>query len=250
MSQAGTGSDDLSVPRPWSVPALAPFAELRRAADVAWDVVVVGCGNAALVAALAASRSARRVLVLERAPRHLRGGNTRHTRNIRCAHDEGDDFTPGRYSVEELISDLEGVGRGPLNPALARLAALESQTIPAWMEQHGVRWQHSLAGTLSLSRTNRFFLGGGTALVNHYARVAEAKPDSTDRRSMGGLMGQGGGLSASGRRAGSGGRVRHLLVDSFARCRGVRRACSPDPRGARSVGQEVRLRGHGRRRRQ
>jgi tricarballylate dehydrogenase len=55
------------------------------------------------------------------------------------------------------------------------LAALESQTIPAWMEQHGVRWQHSLAGTLGLRRTNRFFLGGGTALVNHYARVAEAK---------------------------------------------------------------------------
>ncbi len=51
----------------------------------AYDVIVVGGGNAALCAALAARRHVSRVLLLERAPVHMRGGNTRHTRNVRCA---------------------------------------------------------------------------------------------------------------------------------------------------------------------
>ena len=48
----------------------------------------------------------------------------------------------------------------------------ESETVPAWMSAHGVRWQQPLAGTLHLGRTNRFFLGGGKALVNTYHRTA------------------------------------------------------------------------------
>jgi tricarballylate dehydrogenase len=150
----------------------ASTSELHRLAARPWDVVVVGSGNAALVAAISARQIARRVLVLERAPRHLRGGNSRHTRNIRCAHDRGDTFTPGTYSVEELCSDLQVVG-GADSPTLARFAAEESRTIPQWMAEHGVRWQPALTGTLNLSRTNRFFLGGGTALINHYVRTAE-----------------------------------------------------------------------------
>lgn len=41
------------------------------------------------------------------------------------------------------------------------------------MEEHGVRFQPSLSGTLSLARTNAFFLGGGKGLVNAYYRTAE-----------------------------------------------------------------------------
>jgi len=40
------------------------------------------------------------------------------------------------------------------------------------MRKHGVRFQPSLAGTLHLSRTNAFFMGGGKALVNAYYRSA------------------------------------------------------------------------------
>jgi tricarballylate dehydrogenase len=146
---------------------------LDRLARLTWDVVVVGGGNAALVAALSASRRAERVLLLERAPRHLRGGNTRHTRDIRYAHDGGDAYTTGVYREEELLDDLRRVGRGPVNPDLARLAVAESKTLPTWMEAQGVRWQHPLRGTLNLGRTNRFFLGGGKALVNRYYLTAE-----------------------------------------------------------------------------
>jgi tricarballylate dehydrogenase len=51
------------------------------------DVLVAGGGNAALCAAIAARRLGAHVLVLEAAPKFYRGGNTRHTRNMRCAHD-------------------------------------------------------------------------------------------------------------------------------------------------------------------
>jgi len=51
------------------------------------DVVVVGGGNAAMCAAVAAARAGASVLVVEAAAKFYRGGNTRHTRNIRCAHD-------------------------------------------------------------------------------------------------------------------------------------------------------------------
>ncbi|MDB5599821.1 MAG: tricarballylate dehydrogenase, partial [Xanthobacteraceae bacterium] len=49
--------------------------------DKNYDVLVVGGGNAALCAAIAARRDGASVLVLEGAPKFYRGGNTRHTRN-------------------------------------------------------------------------------------------------------------------------------------------------------------------------
>ena len=61
---------------------------------------------------------------------------------------------------------------GPENLELAKLAIRESSTLPAWMSAHGVHWQQPLAGTLHLGRTNRWFLGGGKALLNAYYRTA------------------------------------------------------------------------------
>jgi tricarballylate dehydrogenase len=45
--------------------------------------------------------------------------------------------------------------------------------MPEWMSEHGIRWQQPLSGTLHLGRTNRFFLGGGKALINTYHRTAQ-----------------------------------------------------------------------------
>ena len=41
------------------------------------------------------------------------------------------------------------------------------------MSRHGVHWQQPLAGTLHLGRTNRWFLGGGKALLNTYYQTAQ-----------------------------------------------------------------------------
>jgi len=137
-----------------------------------YDVIVIGGGNAALCAALSARHRARRVLLLERAPLHMRGGNTRHTRNVRCAHVPGDPYLSGEYTEQEFLDDLSRVGGGRVNLELARYVIRESRTLPAWMTEHGVSWQQPLAGTLQLGRTNRFFLGGGKALVNAYNETA------------------------------------------------------------------------------
>lgn len=140
-----------------------------------YDVIVVGGGNAAMCAALSAREGGARVLVLERSPEYERGGNTRHTRNIRCSHAAADQFFSGPYSEEEHLQDLIGVTGGPANLDLAKLAVRESSKLPAWMSAQGVHWQQPLAGTLHLGRTNRWFLGGGKALLNTYYRAAASK---------------------------------------------------------------------------
>lgn len=137
------------------------------------DVLVAGGGNAGLCAALSARALGARVLVLESAPRHFRGGNSRHTRNLRCMHASPTDVLTGVYDEAEYWQDLLDVTGGATNEGLARRVIRQSATCQAWMAAHGARFQPALAGTLHLGRTNAFFLGGGKALMNAYYREAE-----------------------------------------------------------------------------
>jgi tricarballylate dehydrogenase len=134
---------------------------------------VIGGGNAGLSAALTARQAGARVLVLECAPRHFRGGNSRHVRNLRCAHAEPTAVLSDAYPEAELMEDLLRVNDGETDEALARVAVEGSASCVPWMEKFGVRFQAALRGTLQLSRTNAFFLGGGTALMNRYYAAAE-----------------------------------------------------------------------------
>ncbi|MBT9527778.1 MAG: FAD-dependent tricarballylate dehydrogenase TcuA [Rhizobacter sp.] len=137
------------------------------------DVLVIGGGNAALCAALMAREAGASVLLLEAAPRAWRGGNTQHTRNLRCMHDAPQDVLVEAYSEEEYWQDLRKVTGGVTDETLARLVIRASSTCRSWMHQHGVRFQPSLSGALHTARTNAFFMGGGKALVNAYYRSAE-----------------------------------------------------------------------------
>ncbi|MCP1836773.1 tricarballylate dehydrogenase [Bradyrhizobium sp. USDA 4532] len=138
-----------------------------------FDVLVIGGGNAALCAAISARRAGASVLVLEGAPKFYRGGNTRHTRNMRCAHDAATEILTGPYTEEEFWKDLLLVTGGQTDEELARFMIHESKDILNWIVEQGVRWQPSLGGTLSLGRTNSFFLGGGRAMLNALYRTAE-----------------------------------------------------------------------------
>lgn len=137
------------------------------------DVLVIGGGNAALCAALMAREAGARVLVLESAPKEWRGGNSQHTRNLRCMHDAPQDVLVDAYPEEEFWQDLLKVTGGRTNEQLARLVIRASSTCRDWMRKHGVRFQPSLSGTLHVARTNAFFMGGGKALMNAYYRSAE-----------------------------------------------------------------------------
>ncbi|MEM8569959.1 MAG: FAD-dependent tricarballylate dehydrogenase TcuA [Pseudomonadota bacterium] len=138
-----------------------------------YDIAVIGGGNAALCAAITAAEAGARVLILEAAPKPYRGGNSRHTRNFRCMHHGPQGVLTGGYGEEEYYDDLLKVTKGRTDPGLARLAIRSSEECYGWMQDHGVRFQPSLSGTLSLSRTNAFFLGGGKALVNAYYLTAQ-----------------------------------------------------------------------------
>ena len=137
------------------------------------DVLVIGGGNAALCAALSAREAGASVLMLEAAPREWRGGNSVHTRNIRCMHEAPQDVLTDAYTEEEFWHDLLKVTGGKTSETLARRVIRESHHCRDWMRRHGVRFQPSLSGTLHLSRTNAFFMGGGKALVNAYYRSAQ-----------------------------------------------------------------------------
>ena len=136
------------------------------------DVLVLGGGNAALCAALTARAAGRRVAIVERAQQPFRGGNSRHTRNLRCAHDAPTGVLTGAYTEDEFHDDLLRVNGGETDESLARLLIERSKGCAAWMTGHGVRFQAALRGTLHLSRTNAFFLGGGKALLNAYYAAA------------------------------------------------------------------------------
>jgi tricarballylate dehydrogenase len=139
-----------------------------------YDVLVLGGGNAGLCAALTAREAGASVAIVESAPKHMRGGNSRHTRNMRTMHAEPAGPMTDAYPEDEYWDDLLKVTGGLTDERLARRAIRDTAGHLPWMIAHGVRFQAPLGGTLHLSRTNAFFLGGGKALVNAYYAAAES----------------------------------------------------------------------------
>ncbi len=139
------------------------------------EILVIGGGNAGLCSALAArEHTSRRIVVVEVAPKVLRGGNSRHTRNFRCKHTKKLGQLSGVYDEDEFLEDLLEVTQGSTDLELAKMTIRQSEDCYSWMQSNGVYFQPSLKGTLSLGRTNAFFLGGGKALLNAYYNRAKS----------------------------------------------------------------------------
>jgi tricarballylate dehydrogenase len=103
----------------------------------------------------------------------MRGGNSRHTRNLRLAHATHVDPYTGPYPEEEMYNDYCRCTGATGNQELARMTVHESAGVLEWMKKRGVRFQPALAGTLHLGRTNAWFLGGGKSMMNAYYAWAE-----------------------------------------------------------------------------
>lgn len=122
----------------------------------AYDVVVMGAGNAAFCAALAAEEEGARVLVLERAPEAENGGNSRFTAGaMRFAYDGLDDLKAvmpdlskeeiestdfGTYTEDQFFDDMFRVTQYRCDPELIELLVRRSKATIVWMREKGIRF--------------------------------------------------------------------------------------------------------------
>ena len=161
------------------------------------DVIVVGGGNAAFCAALAAREAGARVVMLERAPLEEAGGNSRFTAGaIRCVYDgvedlrrlmpdlsdaEVDQTDFGTYTEEQFFDDMGRVTDYRCDPDLTELLVRRSRDTLLWMRENGVRFQ-PIWGRQAFKVDGRFKFwggltveawGGGPGLVDTLTNIAE-----------------------------------------------------------------------------
>lgn len=127
-----------------------------------YDVIVAGAGNAALSASVSAkSNGADRVLVLEKAPEELRGGNTYYSGGLlRIAFDHTEDLLrlvpkardlPGfvegidPYPMEAFWSDLRRMTDNRTDPQLGEILISNSYATAAWMAENGIRFEPAIS---------------------------------------------------------------------------------------------------------
>ena len=143
------------------------------------DVLIVGCGNAALCAAISASEAGASVLVLEAAPEEESGGNTAYTAGaMRVVYEDLDqllELVPdlsekeiartdfGTYGEDAYFEDLGRVTEYRTDPELAEILVSKSHETLKWMTEHGVRFA-PIYGRQAFQVDGKFKFWGGLTL--------------------------------------------------------------------------------------
>jgi len=161
-----------------------------------WDVIVVGAGNAAFCAALAAAESGKKILVLERAPESESGGNSRFTAGLmRVAYNGVEDLKKvipdlseaevartdfGTYTEAQFLDDMGRLTEYRCDPDLTEVLVKRSLDTVAWMRSRGVRFTAAW-GRQAFNIGGRFkfwggltveAVGGGPGLVESLTNIA------------------------------------------------------------------------------
>lgn len=147
--------------------------------DKAYDVVVIGGGNAALCAALSAQETGASVLVLERAPYEQRGGNSTFTAGaMRFAYQGVDDICElvpelteedlartdfGAYPEDLFFDDMARVTENRTDPDLTDILVRRSFETLKWMRGKGVRFM-PIYGRQAFNVDGHFKFWGGLTL--------------------------------------------------------------------------------------
>ena len=162
-----------------------------------YDVIVVGAGNAAFCAALAAAEAKKKVLVLERAPEEQSGGNSRYTAGLmRVAYNGVDDLKKvmpdlseaeiartdfGTYTEDQFLDDMGRVTEYRCDPDLTEILVKQSLRTVEWMRKKGVRFTAAW-GRQAFNINGRFkfwggltveAVGGGPGLVESLTSIAK-----------------------------------------------------------------------------
>ena len=194
-----------------------------------WDVIVVGGGNAAYCAALAARDKGATVLMLEAAPEEESGGNSRFTAGaMRVVYDGVDDIKSlvpdlspaeiantdfGTYTKDQFFDDMARVTQFRTDPNLCELLVTRSLPTLIWMREKGIRFV-PIYGRQAFNIDGRFKFWGGLTV-----------------ESVGGGPGLVDMLNAAGRRHGTEilyqTRATDLIYDG-ARVSGVRFKCGDE----------------------
>jgi tricarballylate dehydrogenase len=141
-----------------------------------YDVIVVGGGNAAFCAALAAREQCERVLILERAPEAEAGGNTRFTAGaMRVVYDGVEDLRRlmpdltddevartdfGTYTEEQFLDDMGRVTQYRCDPDLTEILVKQSRDTLLWMREKGVKFA-PIYGRQAFKIDGKFVFWGG-----------------------------------------------------------------------------------------
>lgn len=143
-----------------------------------YDVVIVGCGIAGLSAAIAAAEAGRNVVVLEKAPERLRGGQTQYTESFRIPTADISldlDFHVPDYTANDFYQDIMRVTDGHADPDLASTVTRQAATAFEWLttrlEPFGFEWQTEPLRTMY--QAGRVW-HEGRQLVDKLVQAAEA----------------------------------------------------------------------------